>query len=258
MSEMNKSIQNQKTNLLAYISLGGLLAVGMIIAALLLTNAAKQFANANQSITVKGTAEKEVKADKAIWKTSITVFSDSVTSALPTLQQHVAHAQKELSKSNIIKPEQLTISDWTSTPEYEDYKDANGDDRRRLKGYSVSQNIGAVFNDVTIPEKLNQVVNQLILENIDIAKADTQYLVSNIENVKLSLIASATKNASDRAAEFAKSGNVNVGNMRSASQGVFQVSAPLSTGSDEYGGEYDTSTIDKVARVVVTVNYGIK
>lgn len=46
--------------------------------------------------------------------------------------------------------------------------------------------------------------------------------------------------------------------MRSASQGVFQISTPLSTGSDEYGGEYNTSTIDKTARVVVTVNYGIQ
>jgi len=49
------------------------------------------------------------------------------------------------------------------------------------------------------------------------------FLVSNLEDVKMSLIGAATQNAKTRAQEFAKNGNVQVGLMRSASQGSFYV-----------------------------------
>lgn len=249
---------NKNPALLPSISLGFLLALGLIIAALVVSHSAKQVASARESITVKGTAEKSVKADKAIWGTTISVYADSIATALPLLQQQVAQAKTELTKNNLVTAAQLQVADWRSEAQYQSFKDEAGNERNQLVGYTLSQHIGAVFSDVNVPKKLNDVINQLILRDMNITKSDTQYLVSNIESVKLSLIAAATKNAHDRALEFAKSGDVKVNTMRSASQGVFQISAPLSTGSDEYGGEYDTSTIDKVARVVVTVNYGIQ
>jgi hypothetical protein len=47
--------------------------------------------------------------------------------------------------------------------------------------------------------------------------------------------------------------------MRSASQGAFYILPPnASTDSSEYGGVYDKSTVDKKARVVVTIDYSIE
>ena len=46
--------------------------------------------------------------------------------------------------------------------------------------------------------------------------------------------------------------------VRSASQGAFYIlPARGSSSDDEYGGTYDKSTIDKLARVVVTVEYAL-
>lgn len=250
---MNNHSNN--SSLLPWLSLGTLLALGFIISALILAYSAKQVANSRESITVKGTAEKAVKADKALWSISITAYAASVSDALPQLQQSVAQAKSQLIASKIISASQLQQYDWTSEPVYQ-RDEQHGESR--IVGYTLTQRLGAVFNDVSIPGKLNNLVNQMIVNGMTVERNDTQYLVSNIEGIKLSLIAAATKNAHDRALEFAKSGDVTVGNMRSASQGVFQINAPLSTGSDEYGGEYNTSTIDKMARVVVTVNYGIQ
>ena len=50
-----------------------------------------------------------------------------------------------------------------------------------------------------------------------------QFLVSNLEDVKMSLIAAAMQNSRVRAGEFAKNGDVKVGAMRSASQGAFYI-----------------------------------
>ena len=74
----------------------------------------------------------------------------------------------------------------------------------------------------------------------------------------MSLIADAMKNSRTRAGEFAKNDDVEVGPMRSASQGAFYI---LPAGADQdvsdWGGSYDKSTVDKIARVVVTVDYSI-
>lgn len=249
------SDSNNKS-VLPWLSLGAVLALGFIIAAFILAQSAKQIASSRESITVKGTAEKAVKADKAIWSATVTVQAGSIAEALPQLQEKIQLVKSKLTEAQLINVNDVQQYDWTSTPVYE--RTDNGYEGR-LIGYQVAQQVGIVLKDVTLPAKLDERINQLILQNIPVERNATQYLVSNIETIKLSLISSATKNAHDRALEFAKSGDVSVGNMRSASQGVFQIQAPLSTGSDdEYGGEYDTSTIDKVARVVVTVNYAIK
>lgn len=75
----------------------------------------------------------------------------------------------------------------------------------------------------------------------------------------MSLIAAATENARRRAEEFIKSGKARLGSIRSASQGAFYILADTTDArADDYGGVYDKSTVDKVARVVVTVEFNIE
>jgi len=90
---------------------------------------------------------------------------------------------------------------------------------------------------------------------------DPAFLVSNLEDIKMSLIGAATQNAQRRADEFAKNGNVTVGAMRSASQGAFYIlpaGASVDSSDYGYGGTYDKTTIAKTARVVVTIDYNIE
>jgi uncharacterized protein len=85
------------------------------------------------------------------------------------------------------------------------------------------------------------------------------YLVSSLEDIKMSLIGAATLNAKTRAQEFAKNGGIELGRMRSASQGAFYIlPARADNEVSDYAGTYDKTTIDKKARVVVTIEYGIE
>ena len=62
-----------------------------------------------------------------------------------------------------------------------------------------------------------------------------------------------------RAEEFAKNGGVKAGRLRSASQGAFFILAPGGSADDsDYGGTYDKTTVKKIARVVVTIEYAIE
>ena len=74
----------------------------------------------------------------------------------------------------------------------------------------------------------------------------------------MSLIVNATKNAHTHATEFVKQDNGIVGVIKSASQGAYYILPVGDEASDNnYGGVDDKSTIDKTARVVVTIIYNI-
>ena len=83
-----------------------------------------------------------------------------------------------------------------------------------------------------------------------------QYFYNNLNDVKVQLIGAATKDSLLRAEQFAANSGVTVGPLRSASQGVFQITAPNSTETADYGS-YDTSTVEKLVKAVVTVEYSV-
>jgi hypothetical protein len=253
MNDLNRNLASSLT--LPAIMLGTLLSVGVIGASVILSHGAQQVAAAREKISVKGTAEKSVKADRAQWVTTLTIDAASVAEGLPRLKTATDQVVSNLSADGLIPAKALELSAWSATPLYQRLE--NGYDGP-LTGYRLERQIGIALQDVQKPTQLNQRVEQLIAQGVNVHDSRTDYLVGNLEQIKLSLIGEATKNAHDRAIEFAKSGGVSVGAMQSASQGVFQIRAPLSTDESDYGGEYDTTTIDKIARVVVTVDYAIQ
>jgi hypothetical protein len=145
------------------------------------------------------------------------------------------------------------------TPNMEQEETPNGRWRTVQKGFNGSHGIVVTVKDLDLVGKVRKAAVQFKADGHPVEYGDPQYLVSSLEQVKMSLIGAATRDARARAEEFAKNGAVKAGSMRSASQGAFNILAP-GAGADasEYGGTYDKTTIDKVARVVVTIEYAIE
>lgn len=235
-----------------------ILSLGLIISALVLGYALQQTNGAKNTITVKGLAEKPIKADSARWEIHLKTnyASSSISEAYQQLDLQMKMLQNFFVQQGITANEMKT-NNKTSSTYYEDIDLGEGRSTREFRGYLASQSL--IISSKSI-DKINKAASnayQLDEKGVRIEQ-QPEYLVSNLEEIKMSLIANATKNAHSRANEFAKVGGVDVGMMRSASQGAFYI-LPES-GSDEdsdYGGAYDKSTIDKIARVVVTINYAI-
>ena len=73
----------------------------------------------------------------------------------------------------------------------------------------------------------------------------------------MELLAEATKNATARANVLAENSKGTVGVLISASQGIFQITAPASSDISSYG-EYDKSTIMKEVKAVVTLEFRVE
>jgi hypothetical protein len=232
-------------------------SVALVLAASVLGYQVKQVGGGRESISVKGLAEKPIKADRAEWRVIIQVKGDSNADALAKLRKERPQVDAFLAKAGF---ESANIADSNEAvePNYEQVEGRNGNMRSVQQGNVARQFITINTADIAKVIAASRAIVQFEADGHPVSYGEPQYLVTNLEEVKVSLIAAAMQNSRARAGEFAKSGDVRVGRMRSASQGAFYI---LAAGADQdvsdWGGAYDKSTVDKIARVVVTVDYSI-
>ncbi len=232
-------------------------SVALIVAAAVLGYQVKQVGGGRETISVKGLAEKPVKADRAEWTITLQVQGATIADALTKLRKEKPALDEFLTRAGF-GSEVVTESNESSEPNYEEVEGRNGNLRQVQVGYVARQSFTVNTTDIPRIIAAARGVVQFQADGHPISYGQPQFLVSNLEDVKMSLIAAAMKNSRVRAGEFAKNGDVEVGPMRSASQGAFYIlAAGANTDVSDWGGTYDKSTVDKVARVVVTVDYSI-
>ena len=251
-------LQTESKNSLPLIIFGIILAIGLIAAAFVLGT---QFKNLKQSgtITVKGLAEAPYKANLAQIQMGVSAWGQDYAGALANgkndfkaLQQFVASKGFSISSQN--------VTPISVEPYNEDYVDEQGQTRTRQNGYKATQTLSISSQELNkITNMLAQVQNYRIShESVTFEKP--QYLLNDLEKIKHDLIAKATDDANKRAEEFAKTGHAKVGVMRSASQGSFNILDAHNPDTDDsdYGGTYDKDGVDKLVRLVVTIDYAIE
>ena len=241
----------------AIIVLGLLLAIGMASAAFILGVQAKRAVAGQQSITVKGLAEKPIQADSVTWMLNIAVTDADQRGALDKLTVERKVLEDFLIKQGLLKD--TWVWQVENIADHYDEVFIKDTPRQMKNGFDAYQSVIISTKDLAKITQANQAILQLRADNHPITAQPPEYLVSGLEQVKMSLIADATKNARARATEFVKQDGVKVGVMKSANQGAFYILAKGGeAGDDSYGGVYDKSSIEKTARVVVTIVYNIE
>ena len=133
----------------------------------------------------------------------------------------------------------------------------NGYPTSEVEGYRAYASISVVLKDVQLAKTVTEKLSELAGRNVEITAMLVQYYYSKIESLKLDLIERATQNARERAQMLTRGSGSNLGGIMSASQGVFQITRPLSTDTSSWG-IYDTSTVEKDVKCIVNVEFSIK
>jgi hypothetical protein len=201
-----------------------------------------------------------VTADYAEWSVGLRVQGATYAEALANLRRERPALDGFLAAQGFA-PDALKNGNETVTPNMVEEEAPEGRVRIVQRGFNAAQNVLITSKDLPRIEAAHKAILQFIGDGHPAHFEEPLFLVSNLEEIKMSLIGAATQNAQQRAAEFAKNGNATVGAMRSASQGAFYIlpaGASVDSSDYGYGGTYDKSTISKTARVVVTIEYNIE
>lgn len=241
----------------AVVILGLALALAFVAAAFFVGGKLRTIGDNTQKIIVKGLAEKPVTADFAEWSVGIEVKGEDFGKTLALVRETRPVLTGFLEKQGFPAAALEEGNERVQANYVEEYDEKNRY-RRVQRGFTGYQSVLVKSNDLPKITAAHKAVIELAAAGNPVTYSDPSYLVSDLEGVKMSLIGAATQNARARADEFARVGQVKVGRMRAASQGAFYILSNRSdAAADDYGGVYDKSTVDKKARVVVTIEYGI-
>ncbi len=203
----------------------------------------------NRSVTVKGLAEKEVKADLAVWDIKFQSTGSDIAAVQRTLSNNLELIIEYLSTqgftSNEIIVGRINTNDLMANP----YRDNINGPR-----YILSQTVTVRSPQVDTVEKslrgIGTLVSQGVIFDNQEYSSPVAYLFTGLNDVKPAMLQEATQNARSAANEFAKSSNAHVGKIKRANQGVFSIQP-----REQTPGAMESQQINKTVRVVSTVEY---
>lgn len=212
-----------------------------------------------KSITVKGVAEKEITSDLAAFTVRVTVKSDKRPQGYTTLDNTVKVLQAKLDSLGFTENMRETANINCAEIYRTEKNVINGREvsHNVFDHYQLTYSVRIRTADVKLVEKNVLKLYELAARKIDVELTSPQYYISNPEQYKLELVDQASASATERAQIAAKQCGSRLGALMTARQGVIQINAVASNDTTDYG-VYDTSSIQKVIRLVMTMEFELK
>lgn len=248
MSENGKGIDKGLS------SLGLFIMIGLLGAAYMGSDALVDIKRGNQTIRVKGFAEKAIRSDLAVWTGTYGAQSPDIVAAYERLTSDREKVLAFLRQAGV-QDSMLDLKPVTTITQYG--RDENGYQTNEIEGYRLLQTVEVTTTDIDLATRISKESSSLIQQGIGFESNPPSYNYTQLEDLKLSLLEAAAADAQNRAKALGEKTGAKVGALRSASQGVFQITAPNVTEVSDYGYS-DTSTIDKAVKAVVTMEFAIE
>ena len=244
--------QNNKIHYL--IISAAILSLALVVCAVLLSRPLANYTASKSFITVTGSAKKQITSDSAVWRGSFYQESDQLPVAYSNLKQDLAKVKNYLVQKGIAE-DSIVVSSISTFPQY--IYNANGSSTGQIASYRLSQNVEIKSQDVNRIASIARESTELIEQGVIFESQQPQYFYTKLNDLKVNMLAEATKDAKQRAEKMASSTGSQIGPLRSAKMGVFQITPVDSNEISDYGIN-DTSSIEKEIAAVVNVEFSIK
>jgi len=238
---------------LSQLGLGLSLAAGLVVSTWIVSTS---YTEKNNKITVRGYAEQNITSENASWSGRIDIRHQSLDEAYKELSKQMQDFTS-LAKVNGFE---IASIEWDDTRRHESYKKEAGQyasfNTNEIEYYNLSKHVEIKSTNITKIKEFSDKIDDFNRQGHSMISNGARYYYpyEKLEKLKLDLLAKATDNAYLRAVEFAKNSKSGVGSLMNAQQGVFQVVAPNTASSFD---QYDTSSINKIVRIAVTLVYKV-
>lgn len=223
-----------------------IVALGIVIMGLSLKAGMDNFTGKDRKVTVKGLAEREVKADKVTWP----IVSKELGDDLPELYDRIASKQNTIRDfliKNGIRSNEISYS----APKVIDLSADQYNSGNHAYRYNITLVVTVTSNNVDLVRGIIARQGELLKQGVAIVAADydqqTNYEYVGFKKMKPKMMAEAIENAEQTAQQFAKNSNSKLDKIVSADQGQFSID----------DRDANTPYIKRV-RVVTTVTYSLK
>lgn len=234
-----------------------ILAVGVALAGFLAGNGFARARAADRYVTVKGVAERQVKADLAIWPVNVVGADNQLSAAHTKLQSSVASVREFLARQGIDTSQIALVGFSVSDALANQY----GPDRPPVNRFVARQTVMVRSRNPDLVLAASQKIGELAASGVVVSSGSEyggpgggpSFVFTALNALKPQMIADATARAREAAAQFARDSESELAGIRQANQGVFEILP-----RDQAPGIPAESQINKTVRVVSTVEYFLR
>jgi len=224
-----------------------LVGLGLVGAGWFAAQGMARLKTADRYVTVKGSAEKIVDADLVVWPLPHSVGGNDLADVQSKLDANTQIIRAFFAQAGF-KAAEIVVS----PPRLEDRWAWASGDNKPPERYRYSTTVILRTSDVARALTALRGSGQLVARGVMLGSADggmggPDFEYTRLNAIKPALIAEATANARESAEQFAKDSHSTIGGIRSANQGVVDI-------SDRDQGSPQV----KKVRVVTTVEYFLK
>jgi len=223
-----------------------ILALGIFFAGYFVKNGLENGLEKKRTVSVKGLAEREVKANKVTWPLAYQELGNDLQELYSRVNRNNAAIVKFLN-SNGISSADIT----QNAPVVTDFNANQYAENRSGYRYNVKSCVTVSSQEVDKVRKLILRQSELMAMGIAISTGDYEHNVTyeytDLNKIKPQMIEEATKNAREAAEKFASDSDSKLGKISRASQGQFSID------------DRDSNTPHiKNVRVVSSIEYYLK
>lgn len=234
-----------------------IIAIAVIVAAALLGNAYTYKYKKNQTVSVTGAAFYDFTSDFIVWRADFSRKSMEIKDAYAALKEDEAAIRAYLEGKGI-KNEDIIFSSVSTDKDVEYVYDNNGGSRSIFTGYTLSQTLKVESKDMEKVEKISREITELLDKGIVMNSREPQYYYTKLDELKIDLLARASKDGELRAKTITENSGSKLGDLQRASAGIFQITAQNSDEDYSWGGAFNTSSKKKTASITIKMDFGIR
>ena len=223
-----------------------IVAFGLLLLGLCMKGGMDNFTEKDRKVTVKGLAEREVKADKVTWP----IVSKELGNDLPELYQRIETKQRTIKQfllQNGVKESEISVD----APKVIDMSAEQYSSNQSPYRYNISVIITVTSKNVDRIRTIIARQGELLKQGVAIVAADyntnISYELASFKQMKPAMMTEAINNAQQTAEQFAKNSQSKLNKIVSADQGQFSID-----------NRDDNTPWIKRVRVVTTVTYSLK
>lgn len=226
------------------------IAFGVGLAGVMIAGGLVEARIADRQVTVNGVAEREVKADLAIWPLTVTAAGDDLAVAQAELDQDVARLESFFTGMGFDEAEVslgiLRLEDRL----------ADDPGAQTLPGgrYRLAQPVRVRTTNVDLVAQSARELGDVIRQGVMLTGAgEPAFVYSRLDEIGPDMLEEAAVAARDAAQRFADDAGAQLGGVRNAEQSGFAIRP-----RDDVPGATEAAQIFKRVRVVATVTYQLE
>jgi len=212
-----------------------------------------------KTVSVVGLAQKDFTSDLIVLEFEYKTKNMNLKTAYDSLKNQTKIV-KEFIQSQGIADNSVNFKAVNNSEDLRyEYDHESGHSFMKFQGYILTQKVRIESTEIEKIEEFHRNIVGLLDKGITIETFEPYYYYTQLADLKIEMLAEASKDARHRAETITKNAGAKLGKLKVANMGVFQITAPNSNDEDyTWGGAFNINSKEKRATINMRLTYYVK